>query len=143
MLTGLYKFDGTPNIRNIKKNGERKIKVGELVIFDLGRDEVKSYLISNALYWYKEFHIDGLRVDAVSSILYLDYSRSPGEWIPNKYGGNGNLEAIDFLKELNKAVFAEYPTALMIAEESTSWPNVTKPTIYDGLGFNLKWNMGW
>ncbi|MDG5856965.1 1,4-alpha-glucan branching protein GlgB [Clostridium beijerinckii] len=139
---GLYKFDGTPTYE-YQEEWRAENKGWGTCNFDLGRDEVKSYLISNALYWYREFHIDGLRVDAVSSILYLDYSRSHGEWVPNKYGGNGNLEAIDFLKELNKAVFAEYPTALMIAEESTSWPNVTKPTIYDGLGFNLKWNMGW
>ena len=139
---GLYKFDGTPTYE-YQEEWRAENKGWGTCNFDLGRPEVKSYLISNALYWYREFHIDGLRVDAVSSILYLDYSRSHGEWVPNKYGGNGNLEAIDFLKELNKAVFAEYPTALMIAEESTSWPNVTKPPIYDGLGFNMKWNMGW
>jgi len=139
---GLYKFDGTPTYE-YQEEWRAENKGWGTGNFDLGRPEVKSYLISNALYWYKEFHIDGLRVDAVSSILYLDYSRSQGEWVPNKHGGNGNLEAIDFLKELNKAVFAEYPTALMIAEESTSWPNITKPTNDDGLGFNLKWNMGW
>ena len=139
---GLYKFDGTPTYE-YQDEWRAENKGWGTCNFDLGRPEVKSYLISNALYWYREFHIDGLRVDAVSSILYLDYSRSDGEWVPNKYGGNGNLEAIDFLKELNKAVFAEYPTALMIAEESTSWPNITKPTAHDGLGFNLKWNMGW
>jgi len=139
---GLYKFDGTPTYE-YQEEWRAENKGWGTCNFDLGRREVKSYLISNALYWYREFHIDGLRVDAVSSILYLDYSRSHGEWVPNKYGGNGNLEAVDFLKELNKAVFAEYPTALMIAEESTSWANVTKPPINDGLGFNLKWNMGW
>ena len=139
---GLYKFDGTPTYE-YQDEWRAENKGWGTCNFDLGRPEVKSYLISNALYWYREFHIDGLRVDAVSSILYLDYSRSQGEWVPNKFGGNGNLEAIDFLKELNKAVFAEYSTALMIAEESTSWPNITKPTNYDGLGFNLKWNMGW
>ena len=139
---GLYKFDGTPTYE-YQEEWRAENKGWGTCNFDLGRPEVKSYLISNALYWYREFHIDGLRVDAVSSILYLDYSRSQGEWVSNKYGGNGNLEAIDFLKELNKAVFLEYPTALMIAEESTSWPNVTKPTNNDGLGFNLKWNMGW
>jgi len=139
---GLYKFDGTPTYE-YQEEWRAENKGWGTGNFDLGRPEVKSYLISNALYWYREFHIDGLRVDAVSSILYLDYSRSQGEWVPNKHGGNGNLEAIDFLKELNKAVFAEYSTALMIAEESTSWPNITKPTNDDGLGFNLKWNMGW
>ncbi len=139
---GLYKFDGTPTYE-YQEEWRAENKGWGTCNFDLGRLEVRSYLISNALYWYREFHIDGLRVDSVSSILYLDYSRSYGEWVPNKYGGNGNLEAIDFLKELNKAIFEEYPTALMIAEESTSWPNVTKSTIHDGLGFNLKWNMGW
>lgn len=139
---GLYKFDGTPTYE-YQEEWRAENRGWGTCNFDLGRPEVKSYLISNALYWFREFHVDGLRVDAVSSILYLDYSRSHGEWVPNKYGGNGNLEAIDFLKELNKAVFIEYPTALMIAEESTSWPNITKPTNHDGLGFNLKWNMGW
>lgn len=139
---GLYKFDGTPTYE-YQEEWRAENRGWGTCNFDLGRPEVKSYLISNALYWFREFHVDGLRVDAVSSILYLDYSRSHGEWVPNKYGGNGNLEAIDFLKELNKAVFIEYPTALMIAEESTAWPNITKPTNHDGLGFNLKWNMGW
>jgi len=139
---GLYKFDGTPTYE-YQEEWRAENRGWGTCNFDLGRNEVKCYLISNALYWYREFHIDGLRVDAVSSILYLDYSRSHGEWVPNKYGKNGNLEAIDFLKELNKAVFEEYPTALMIAEESTSWADVTKPTNNDGLGFNLKWNMGW
>lgn len=139
---GLYKFDGTATYE-YQEEWRAENRGWGTCNFDLGRAEVRSYLISNALYWFREFHIDGLRVDAVSSILYLDYSRKPGEWQPNKYGGNGNLEAIDFLKELNQAVFAEYPTALMIAEESTAWPNITKPPMKDGLGFNLKWNMGW
>lgn len=139
---GLYKFDGTPTYE-YQEEWRAENKGWGTCNFDLGRQEVKSYLISNALYWLREFHVDGLRVDAVSSILYLDYSRQPGEWVPNKFGGNGNLEAIDFLKQLNEAVFNEYPTALMVAEESTAWPNVTKPAINDGLGFNLKWNMGW
>lgn len=139
---GLYKFDGTPTYE-YQEEWRAENKGWGTCNFDLGRREVKSYLISNALYWFREFHVDGLRVDAVSSILYLDYSRQQGEWVPNKFGGNGNLEAIDFLKQLNEAIFNEYPTALMIAEESTAWPNVTKSTINDGLGFNLKWNMGW
>lgn len=139
---GLYRFDGSP-LYEYEEEWRAENKGWGTCNFDLGRPEVRSYLISNALYWYREFHIDGIRVDAVSSILYLDYSRGFGEWVPNKFGGNGNLEAIEFLKELNQAVFAEYPTALMIAEESTAWPNVTKPPIHDGLGFNFKWNMGW
>ena len=139
---GLYKFAGEATYE-YEEEWKADNKDWGTYSFDLGRPEVKSYLISNALYWYREFHIDGLRVDAVSSILYLDYSKNNGEWVPNKYGGNGNLEAIQFLKDLNQAVFAEFPTALMIAEESTAWPNVTKPVITDGLGFNLKWNMGW
>ncbi|NME84305.1 1,4-alpha-glucan branching protein GlgB [Clostridium sp. SM-530-WT-3G] len=139
---GLYKFDGTPTYE-YQEEWRAENKGWGTCNFDLGRPEVKSFLISNALYWLREFHVDGLRVDAVSSILYLDYSRQPGEWVPNKFGGNGNLEAIDFLKQLNEAVFNEYPTTLMIAEESTAWPNVTKPAINDGLGFNMKWNMGW
>ena len=139
---GLYKFDGTATYE-YQEEWRAENKGWGTCNFDLGRPEVRSYLISNALYWFRNFHIDGLRVDAVSSILYLDYSREVGEWTPNKYGGNGNLEAIDFLKQLNQAVFSEYPTALMIAEESTAWPNITKPPMKDGLGFNFKWNMGW
>jgi 1,4-alpha-glucan branching enzyme len=139
---GLYRFDGTPTYEY--KEAWRSENSGwGTCNFDLGRPEVKSYLISNALYWFREFHVDGLRVDAVSSILYLDYGKSHGEWVPNKYGGNGNLEGIDFLKQLNKAVFNEFPTALMVAEESTAWPNISKPIEDDGLGFNFKWNMGW
>jgi len=112
-------------------------------IFNYGRCEVRNFLLANALYWLKEFHIDGIRIDAVASMLYLDYSREEGEWIPNMYGGKENLEAIDFLKELNRVAHAHYPGAIMVAEESTAWPGVSRPLYTGGLGFTFKWNMGW
>ncbi|GEO05925.1 1,4-alpha-glucan branching enzyme GlgB [Adhaeribacter aerolatus] len=112
-------------------------------IFNFGRNEVKSFLISNALFWLQEFHVDGLRVDAVASMLYLDYSRNAGEWIPNEFGGRENLESIRFLEEFNDAVTAVYPEVITVAEESTAWPMVTQPTQSGGLGFDMKWMMGW
>ncbi|MDT9335627.1 1,4-alpha-glucan branching protein GlgB [Clostridium perfringens] len=139
---GLFMFDGSPTYEYEawwKANNEGWGTCN----FDLGRPEVKSFLFSNAMYWINEFHIDGLRVDAVSNMLYLDYGREYGEWEPNIYGGNGNLEAIAFLKELNTIIKKEGKGAITVAEESTSWEGITKPVEDDGLGFDYKWNMGW
>ena len=139
---GLAYFDGTALYEHEDwRLGEHR-DWGTL-IFNYGRNEVRNFLLSNALFWLKKYHLDGLRVDAVASMLYLDYSRQPGEWVPNVYGGRENLEAIDFLKKFNELAHAEAPGAVTIAEESTSWPGVSRPTYVGGLGFTFKWNMGW
>jgi 1,4-alpha-glucan branching enzyme len=139
---GLADFDGTHLYEHSDPRQGTQPDWGTLV-YNYARNEVQNFLISNALFWLDKYHIDGLRVDAVASMLYLDYSRKEGEWVPNKYGGRENLDAIDFFKRLNEVVHQRFPGALTIAEESTSWPSVSRPTYLGGLGFSLKWNMGW
>lgn len=139
---GLRCFDGMPLFEpNCPQRSENR--EWGTANFDFGRTEVQSFLISNAVFWCDVYHIDGLRVDAVANIIYLDYGKQYGEWSPNQYGGNGNLEGVAFLRKLNEAVFKYYPEVMMIAEESTAWPRVSWPTDVGGLGFNFKWNMGW
>ena len=139
---GLRHFDGK-NLYESDNETRAENREWGTTNFDYGRTEVQSFLISNALFWFEEFHIDGLRIDAVANMLYLNYGRKDGEWQPNKYGGTGNLEAMDFLKKLNETIFKYHPHALMIAEESTAWPLISKPVYMGGMGFNYKWNMGW
>ena len=135
---GLARFDGSALYEHADSRQGEHPGLGNTLIFNYGRNEVKNFLIANALFWLDKYHIDGLRVDAVASMLYLDYSREDSEWIPNQYGGRENLEAIDFLREFNVAVHEQFPGVVTAAEESTAWPGVSRPTYDGGLGFHLQ-----